>query len=67
VRHIALTSFSDGPCNGQIEVRQLASERTASLRLPILGAPPAPSATQEWHCTRCGQRWAREPLPQEAL
>ncbi len=66
MRHIALTSYRDGPCNGAIEVVQRSAE-PRPLRLPILGAPPPEAVTQEWMCQRCGQRWLREPLPQEAL
>ena len=67
MRHIALTSFADGPCNGAIEVQALQQNRPTVLHLPILGAQPVASATHEWRCLRCGQRWLREPLPQEAL
>ncbi|MBL9003852.1 MAG: hypothetical protein JNJ46_06380 [Myxococcales bacterium] len=69
MRHIALTGFAQGPCNGLIEMRQLARPPVPEplLRLPILGASPTSPVTQEWLCTRCGQRWPHEPLPQEAL
>lgn len=67
MRHIAVTSFSDGPCNGLIEERPILAERAAVVRLPILGAGSAKAATQEWQCRRCGQRWSHEPLPQDAL
>lgn len=67
MRHIAVTSFSDGPCNGLIEERPILAAPAAVVRLPILGAGSATAAIQEWQCTRCGQRWPHEPLPQDAL
>jgi len=66
VRHIALTGFGDGACNGNIE-RVARPPQAQPFRLPILGAPQPEPLTEEWLCQRCGQRWQREPLPQEAL
>ena len=63
MRHIELTGFSDGACNGHIE--RVAPAAGAAFRLPILGAPQPESLTEEWLCQRCGQRWQREPLPQK--
>lgn len=66
MRHIALVSFAEGPCNGTIDMVQRRAE-PQPFRLPILGAPAQEPVTSEWLCQRCGQRWQREPLPQEAL
>ena len=72
MRHITLPSFDAPPCNGEIHFIPLSPKDEAPSphrSLPILGqrivADGPPSG--EWVCGRCGQKWSREPLPQDAL
>lgn len=67
MRHIALSTYAEGPCNGTIEMRELPVVAAPRLSLPILGASQQAAPTAEWVCGRCGKRWLREPLPDEAL
>jgi hypothetical protein len=74
MRHITVRAFGEPPCHGEIVTEHVAPEapREPRLRsLPILGqgpggGPPAGPATV-WRCTRCEQKWEKEPLPDEAL
>lgn len=67
MQHIEVTGYGAVPCQG--EVREVAVEQPARPRsLPIYqsgGGSDGPA--RAWECTRCGKRWTREPLPDEAL
>lgn len=74
MRHITLRTFGEPPCQGEIVVEHVAPQAPAGPRLrslPILGQgqggdnPAGP--TTVWRCTRCDQKWEKEPLPDEAL
>jgi hypothetical protein len=76
MRHITIASFDTPPCNGEIHYITLTpttdesrSAGSANRSLPILGqraaAELAPAG--EWVCGRCGQKWAFEPQPYDAL
>jgi hypothetical protein len=70
LRHISISGFGGSPCNGRLlQVESSAPVANPRRSLPILGAPsgsPSPLVLT-WVCERCGQRWEREPLPEEAL
>lgn len=72
MRHIALLSADAPPCNGEIRHLPPSANKPATANrpypsLPILGAPAQSEPVGEWVCDRCGMKWQREPLPQEAL
>jgi len=70
LRHISIAGFGGSPCHGHISrVESAAPVANPRRLLPILGAPEgaASSPRASWVCERCGQRWDREPLPEEAL
>ncbi len=48
MRHIALSSYVDGPCNGTIEMKALSQPAAPRLSLPILGAAPMDAPRGCW-------------------
>lgn len=69
MRHITLRGYDSAPCGGELtRVPTTPTERRdPRLNLPILGKTETKESMWEWVCSRCGQRWSGEPLPDEAL